>query len=145
MSIATEQELKTLIEKNKQQQMKLSDVLKYEFQQLKAQNDLEGCLNTLIAATTVLQEEHHKTIKAISELKNELATGISQMIDAANQIKDIKIIPLAIKQQPKKQRNQSIIEKIKGCAALLFLGLCITSSFVGIFYLLNRLFDLNIL
>ncbi|WP_440998346.1 hypothetical protein, partial [Cysteiniphilum litorale] len=65
--------------------------------------------------------------------------------DAANQIKDIKTIPLATKQQREKQRNESIIEKIKGCAAILFLGLCITSSFVGIFYLLNRLFDLNIL
>lgn len=140
MSIATEQELKTLIEKNKQQQMKLSDILQYEFQQLKAQKDLEGCLNTLIAATTVLQEEHHK---AINELKNELNTAISQMIDTANQIKDIQRILLATRQ--KKQENWSIMEKIKGCAALLFICFCITSSFIVIAQLINRLFNLNIL
>lgn len=138
MSIATEQELKKLIEKNKQQQMKLSDMLKYEFQQLKAQEDLEGCLNTLIAATTVLQEEHHK---AINELKSELATATHQMIDAANQIKNIKTTQLSTRQQG----NDSIMEKIKGCAALLFLCFCATSSFIVISQLINRLFNLNIL
>ena len=60
MSLSAEQNLKDQIAENKKRQLKISKILKETYQQFQAEKELDGCLNTLIAAIDFLQQEQKK-------------------------------------------------------------------------------------
>ena len=86
MSLSAEQNLKNQIAENKKRTVKISKILKETYQQFQAEKELDGCLNTLIAAIDFLKEEQKKAIEINQLIADRTAEQATEILTEARKI-----------------------------------------------------------